>query len=338
MRREEEPAYSGCNWPDANGARRFDVTMAGDANLDLLLYGLPEQLELERELLADGMEMCIGGSGAITAHNLALLGSRVGFVMATADDAFGRLNRAQLEEAGVDLSRCVPVEGERTGVTVHVQHAQTRHMLTYAGATFHLQNQDLDLAYLADARHFHMPSYYLQSALTPHIPALFARLKEAGVTISLDPNDDPSRAWRGGIHEALHFVDILMPNERETCLLAGETTLERAIETLRKRVPLLIVKRGEEGASAYRCSEEWHSAARPVSVVDAVGAGDSFNAGFLHAWLRGWPIETVLAYANLAGAWSTTAAGGTAAFRDERSLQVLTEKWAAECTARATQV
>jgi sugar/nucleoside kinase (ribokinase family) len=62
-------------------------------------------------------------------------------------------------------------------------------------------------------------------------------------------------------------------------------------------------------------------------VVDAVGAGDSFNSGFLHAWLRGWTIERALAHGNLTGAWSTSAAGGVSAFRDAKMLRELKAAW-----------
>ena len=181
-----------------------------------------------------------------------------------------------------------------------------------------------------------MASYYLQRALTPRIPELFAHLEQAGVTISLDPNDDPSQYWDRGILDALRYVDVLMPNEREACLLAGEPNLDRAIAFLRQRVPLLIVKHGPAGASAYTAEEAWHLPTRPVTVIDAIGAGDSFNAGFLHAWLRGWPIEKALAYANLTGAWSTTASGGTTAFREVASLEALAAAWEQERAAAAT--
>lgn len=314
-------------------SRRFDVTLAGDANLDLLLYGLPEELPLERELLANGMAVRLGGSAAITAHNLARLGNSVGFITAAANDDFGVLCRTELTRAGVDLSRSVPITNDQTGITVHLQHAQQRHMLTYPGPTFALTFNDLDLAYLADTRHFHMASYYLQRALTPRIPELFAHLKQAGVTVSLDPNDDPSGEWDRNILDALHFVDILMPNEREACLLAGESDPGRAIAMLRERVSLLVVKHGPAGASAYTNSQTWDLPTHPVGVVDAIGAGDSFNAGFLHAWLRGWPIERSLAYANLTGAWSTTASGGTAAFRESQSLDALSAAWEQERAA-----
>lgn len=306
---------------------RFDVTLAGDIDLDILLYGLPEELPLERELLANGMAIRLGGSAAITAHNLAALGSSVGFVTAAAHDEFGALCRNELTRAGVDLSRAVPVENEQTGVTVHLQHAAQRHMLTYAGTTFALTFDDLDLDYLSDARHFHMASYYLQKALTPRIPELFERLKSAGVSISLDPNDDPAGTWDRGILDALKFVDVLLPNEREACMLAGESDLERAIAMLRERVPLLVVKHGAAGATAYSDAGMWRVPASAVQVVDAIGAGDSFNAGFLHAWLRAWPMERVLAYANLTGGWSTMASGGTAAFRTPQMVARLDATW-----------
>ncbi len=311
----------------ARSSRTFDVTLVGDTDLDILLYGLPEILPLERELLADRIAVRVGGSSAITAHNLAALGNSVGFITTVSGDDFGALCQTELRNAGVDLSRSISVKQAPSSVTVHLQHAERRHMFTYAGATFHLTFDGLDLDYLSDARHFHMSSYYLQRALNPQIPKLFAALKQAGVTVSLDPNDDPADQWDRSILDALRFVDVLMPNEREACLIAGEPDLDKATAILRRLVPLLVIKRGGKGASVYRGDSAWHIPARTVQVVDAVGAGDSFNAGFLHGWLRGWSIDKSLAFGNLAGAWSTTASGGTAAFFEQESLRALHELW-----------
>jgi sugar/nucleoside kinase (ribokinase family) len=310
-------------------SRRFDVTVVGDTNLDLLMYGLPEELPCEDELLANEMAIRVGGSGAITAHNLAALGSKVGFITPVSADEFGRLCQAELRRAGVDLSCCVQFQTARTGVTVHLQHRELRHMFTYAGATCQLDFDHLSVGYLSDSRHFHMSSYYLQRALTPRMPELFAKLKATGLTISLDPNDDPAHTWDRGILEAVKFVDVLMPNEREACLIAGEPVLERAIETLREKVPLLVIKRGAKGASAYTCNDEWNAPAERVKIVDAVGAGDSFNAGFLHGWIRGWDMDRALAFGSLAGAISTSMSGGIAAFCNAEVLQTL--RTATEC-------
>ena len=305
------------------GAPGFDITLVGDTNLDVLMYGLPEELPCERELLASEMAIRVGGSGAITAHNLAALGNGVGFITTVPGDEFGQLCQMELRTVGVDLSRCVQMPEARTGVTVHLQHSEQRHMFTYAGATFQLGFDHLDLGYLTDARHFHMSSYYLQRALTSRIPELFAELKSAGLTVSLDPNDDPAQTWDRTILDSLPFVDVLMPNEREACLIAGEQNLRQAVATLRSMVPLVVIKRSAKGASAYSRDNEWHALAESVQIVDAVGAGDSFNSGFLHGWTRGWEIQRALAFGNRCGAMSTSMSGGTSAFRDRASLKAL---------------
>jgi sugar/nucleoside kinase (ribokinase family) len=82
------------------------------------------------------------------------------------------------------------------------------------------------------------------------------------------------------------------------------------------------VKRGGKGAVARRGTEGWESPPIDVASVDAVGAGDSFNAGFLHSYLQGHSIERCLHYGNLTGAFSTTALGGTGAFRNRTALQL----------------
>jgi sugar/nucleoside kinase (ribokinase family) len=301
--------------------KRFDVVIAGEANMDLLLYGLPETLPTDRELVADGMQFVLGGSSAITAHNLAALGTRVGFVSLAANDAFARFWHAELESAGVDLSQVVPArDGLTTGVSVLLQHAHSRRTFTWPGTTAALCMADLDLEYLAAARHFHLASYFLQRDLRADVPALLRFCREQGLTISLDPNDDPAGEWGRDVPDVLSYVDVLMPNEREVCRLAGEDDPERAIETMRHRVPLLVVKRGRQGAIAVRGEQRIAMPACEVVAVDAVGAGDSFNAGFLHGFLRGWDLERCARLGNCTGAFSTTGVGGTQAFRDRAAL------------------
>jgi len=301
--------------------KQFDVTLVGEANIDLVLYGLPDALPVERELLADNMAMVLGGSPAITAHNLASLGSRVGLITPVAEDAFGQICVRDLEAAGVDISRKIRANGLGTGVTVLLQHEKVRRALTYPGATLSLRFSDLDLAYLSSAQHFHLSSYFLQANLRPDVPRLFRELKQAGLSISLDTNDDPMGIWDLSIQEALAYVDILMPNEREACELTRTPNLDLAVRRLSEIVPLAVVKRGVLGALAVTEASTYSVEAHLVSSIDAIGAGDSFNAGFLHGYVSGWPVERCLEFGNLAGAYSTTAIGGVAAFRDRDTMQ-----------------
>ena len=298
---------------------RFDVTIAGELNLDLILYGLPEQLLPERELLADRMMLTLGSSSAIVAHNLSALGTRVGFQSRIGADQLGQLALERLQESGVDVAHVRRVPGEiTTGLTVILHHEAWRNILTYSGTIAELTWLDLDLEYLADSRHFHFSSYYLQRGLRPRIGELFQLLKSKGLTISLDTNDDPDDQWEGGLHEVLRHVDVFLPNEREACKAAGIEDLEAAIQKLSKLVPLVVVKLGRKGALAQRNTERFVVPTQEIVPVDTVGAGDSFDAGFLHQYVRGADLPTCLASGNKAGALSTTRPGGTEAFRDAK--------------------
>jgi len=295
---------------------RFDVTIAGELNLDLILYDLPEQLAPERELITDRMMLTLGSSSGIVAHNLAALGSRVGFQSRIGEDHFGQMSLERLRQGGVDVSEVRSVTGTTTtGLTVILHHQSWRNILTYMGTIAELAWEDLDLNYLADAHHFHLSSYFMQRALRPRVKELFRFLKSKGLTISLDTNDDPDDRW-DSLHELLSLVDVFLPNQREACKAAGTEDLEQAIGTLSKLVPLLAVKMGPKGALAQRGSERFVSSPVNVVPVDTVGAGDSFDAGFLHEYVRGSDITTCLASGNRAGALSTTRPGGTEAFRD----------------------
>jgi sugar/nucleoside kinase (ribokinase family) len=301
---------------------RFDVTVAGELNLDLILYGLPEALLPERELLASRMMLTLGSSSAIVAHNLAALGCSVGFQSKIGDDDLGRIALERLAQGGVHVEKVLRIaNGSQTGLTVIVQREKLRNILTYPGTIFELRVEDLDFDYLTSAKHFHLSSYYLQRGLTEHIPEIFRRIKAAGLTISLDTNDDPDDGWKSGLQEALRYVDVFMPNGREAQKITGAGDVETAAAALAEYVPLVVVKVGEAGAIAWRGRERLASPGMRVDFVDPVGAGDSFDAGFLSQYVRGADLEQCLATANRAGAFSTTRPGGTEAFRDRPRLQ-----------------
>ena len=112
-------------------------------------------------------------------------------------------------------------------------------------------------------------------------------MKAAGLTTSLDTNDDPEAKWEADLFDVLPFVDVFLPNEREAQKIAGTENFEEAVKRLAQRVPLLVVKLGHQGAMAVRGEERVMSPALKVKAVDPVGAGDSFDAGFLHQYVRG---------------------------------------------------
>lgn len=303
----------------------FDIAIAGELNLDLILYGLPAEMPMERELLASGFHATLGSSSAIVAHNAAALGARVEFTTLIGTDDFGRIALERLGAAGVDISHAVRHDTVSTGVTILLPHGDQRHILTFPGTIAELTIASLDFDFLAQARHFHLSSLYLQRGLHAGLPDLLHRLKHAGLTISLDTNDDPEDRWGSPLAEVLRYVDVFLPSEDELCRMTRCTNLDQAVQALPLKVPAVVVKRGSRGARVYIQSDIYSDPGQknvidiaPLSLVpvDTIGAGDSFDAGFLRAYLQSKDIATCARAGNITGALSTQAAGGTEAFRD----------------------
>lgn len=294
----------------------FDLAIAGELNLDLILYGLPAVMETERDLLGTAFTSTLGSSSAIVAHNAAALGMRVRFATLVGDDDLGRIGLRRLSEAGVDISGAVVDPRASTGVTILLPHGAERHSLTYLGSIAGLTVDHLDRQSLVQARHFHLSSLYLQTGLRPGIVDLLQSLKSSGVSISLDTNDDPEDKWGSPLQEILPYVDLFLPNERELRRMAKGVSLENAMQLFGARVPTIIVKRGRLGCRVKHHSEVFDVPGLIVEPVDTIGAGDSFDAGFLGAWLKGKDLFTCARAGNITGALSTLATGGTEAFRD----------------------
>ena len=307
--------------------KRFDINVLGELNCDLILYGLPAIFEPEREHLANDFAMTLGSSSAIFAHNISLLGSRVGFTSCIGGDPLGKFCVDRLSESGVDVSgvKCFP--SKNTGVTVILPHGEKRHILTYLGTTLDLQHAHLDLDYLRSAAHFHLSSFFLLRALRPTLPELFFQMKQAGLTTSLDTNDDPDNLWADDVKTVLKSVDVFLPNEQEACRVAGTGDLDSALDVLSRLVPVVVIKCGARGAFTKRGKDRFHAASLSVQPVDTVGAGDSFNAGFLHKFIRGADLQDCLEYGNVSAALSTTRAGGTEAFRDRQHRETFLERF-----------
>jgi len=296
--------------------KRFDISVVGELNADLILYGLPATLEPEREHLADDFAITLGSSSAIFAHNISLLGSRVGFTSCIGGDPLGKFCVDRLQESGMDVSGVKILAGKTTGVTVILPLTKQRQILTYLGTTLDLQFAHLDLNYLRSASHFHLSSFFLLRGLRPRIPELFAQMKHAGLTTSLDTNDDPEGLWADDVKSVMKSVDIFLPNEREACKLAATNDVQDALEVLSQFVPIVVIKCGKKGVIAKRGKNQFQAPSFSVQTVDTVGAGDSFNAGFLHKFIFRCNLEECLQYGNAVAALSTTRAGGTEAFRD----------------------
>ncbi|MCA2221798.1 carbohydrate kinase family protein [Nonomuraea aurantiaca] len=298
----------------------FDLLVIGDANPDVILGPLDAPLAFEqREQLVGAGALTLGGSAAIMACGAARLGLRVAFAGRVGDDDAGRYVRDALNACGVD-TEALRVDPERsTPLTVVLtRDGGDRAILTAPGTLAATGGDDVPEALLAATRHVHAASYFLMPGLAKALPGLLRTARAHGATTSLDTNDDPAGLWDpSGLAAVLAETDILLPNAHEARHLARSLdsldSLESAAAALAARGPLVVVKNGADGALCHDGRTLVTSRGITVTPVDAVGAGDSFDAGFIAATLAGLPPARALDLAAVCGALSTRAQGGTPA-------------------------
>ncbi len=305
----------------------FDVLVIGDLNADLILSGEGIAPRFgQAETLVDDGALTLGGSGAITACGLAKLGLRTGIVAVVGDDDLGRVSIGQLQKCGVDTSLVVADPTQSTGISVHLVDGDDRAILTYAGSLAALLPEHTQSSIFARTRHVHLAGVFLLSGIRTVLADLLKEARAAGCTVSMDTNWDPSEAWQAD--DLLAQCDYLLPNEEEAILLAGKAGddgLESAIDHLCTMVETIVVKRGRSGALVVHGSQRWSRLAATVEVVDAIGAGDSFNAGFLTGVLTGLDEVDSLALGLAAGSLSVGGRGGTVAQPSREQVHVFQE-------------
>ena len=296
----------------------LDLLVLGDVNPDLVLADAAMDVAFgQTETLVDDAELTIGGSGAIMACGAARLGLRTALAGLVGADQFGEFMLRAVAERGVDVSGVAVDPEVRTGLTVVLARPGDRAILTFPGAIALMTGARVDAGLVARARHVHVSSYFLQTGLAPGLAEVLRTAREGGATTSVDPNWDPAEQWDGGLRELLPLIDILLPNAVEACRIAGVGDASAAAAALAAAGPVVAVKLGPEGAVAAPAGGgELVRAAPPqrlVDAVDAVGAGDAFDAGLICAVLDGRPLGDALAFACACGTLSLRAAGGTAA-------------------------
>lgn len=294
-----------------------EVVVIGELNVDIILNQIDSFPEMGKEKIAQEMNITLGSSSAIFASNLSTLGSNVAFIGKIGKDSFASVVLDSLNSKNVDTSHIIQSEIVNTGATIVLNYNQDRAMVTHPGAMEDLKIEDIDFGFLAEARHLHFSSIFLQPGIRLQLPELFAKAKSLGMTTSIDPQWDPAEKWDVMLSELLPVVDVFLPNKAEFLLLTDSASIEEGIQKIEAIAPnlILIIKDGSNGAYGWENGELVHQLAfLNTEVVDCIGAGDSFNAGFIHEFIKGSTIQKCMETGSLTGAVSTTRPGGTGAF------------------------
>ncbi len=304
--------------------RRYDVLGVGELNLDLVLTGLRTLPVPGREVLADGFRVALGSSTAICVAGLSRLGLRTGLRARVGKDRFGEQAAEFLAQYGIDASLLLVDPTRPTGVTAALSHGGDRALVTCLGTIDALEADDVPDALLAEARHVHVGSFFLQSRLRPGLAALFQRARALGCTTSLDAGWDDTGVWDYGILDVLAETDAFLPNEGEAKAITGLDDAAAAADALARHCRVAVVKCGADGAVASAGGRTIRRGAfAGVVPVDTTGAGDSFDAGFLYGLLEGRDLDSCLAFGNACGAIRVARRGGAADFASREEALAL---------------
>jgi len=306
--------------------KKFDVIIVGELNVDLIMNNIEGTPEVGKEVFSRDMTLTLGSSSAIFANNLSVLGTNVSFIGRIGNDNFGDLVVSSLKKSGVDILNLIDTPDNYTGITVAMSYGDDRAMVTYPGAMSDLKVTDISDERLNEAKHLHVSSIFLQEGLLPDVHILFRRAKSLGLTTSLDPQWDPSENWDVDLEALLPYVDVFLPNESELMAMTKTKSIEEGVNIILSFANDVVVKQGVSGVSLFSKDARMDvSAFLNNDVVDAIGAGDSFNSGFINAFINGKAMKKCLENGAITGAINTTASGGTAAFESKEKVKQLAE-------------
>lgn len=301
----------------------FDIIALGELNVDLILNQIEGEPEVGKEKFAKQMTLTLGSSTAIFAANAAAIGAKVAFCGMIGDDSFGDLVETSLQKKGVDTRFLIRQNKYATGATICMSYDEDRANLTYQGAMDYMSLDDIDPEVFKQAKHIHISSIFMQSGVKRDLKKILELCKQNGVTTSLDSQWDPTEQWDINLEEILPLVTVFMPNETELKFLTRSENLDEALEKIRPWVNAAVIKCGSKGSILMRKGQPDRKQAALLNknVVDCIGAGDSFNSGFITRLAAGDDLARCQEYGNMTGAVNTTAAGGTTAFTSREDVE-----------------
>ncbi len=294
------------------------ICVIGNLNIDLIIRNVPALPAWGQEVMGSDRIQAASGQAGYLAFALSKLGVPTTLIGNVGDDLYGRQIVQELADFGVELTGVEMTPGGRTGISVAIVRGDGERAFVS------------DLGCLADfseamiARHWQLVNdaaivclvglFCLPQLTLVDAARQLARARRAGQTTMLDTGWDPAN-WPAQtvaeMRQLLGQVSLFMPNWDEARALTAAATVEQAARILHDWGPeTVVIKCGELGSYALAGDHTVWSPPRAVSVQDAVGAGDVFNAGFLCALRQGWPLDACLATGNSAASLYISRASG----------------------------
>lgn len=307
-------------------AKKWDVYVYGDVNIDLIIPGIDGIPPGGEEWDVPVMETAIGGGAALFALGLGKLGMHPVFQGAVGDDCYSRFILEAFQAYHIDTSLITRKKDRRTGISLSFTNEEERSFITYRGTNETIQISNIKIEEVSKAGHIHVTGYCGSKNHSQYLTFLKQVKSETDATVSFDLGWDDTGEWNQGITELFSFIDVLFMNETESVHYSRKATAQEAAVEFARDCNNVVIKLGEKGAVAVSGGQVYKKEGFSVKVADTTGAGDSFNAGFVYGFLSGMSMEECLVYANGCGGLSCTGYGGNTAFPTRGELYTLIKK------------
>jgi ribokinase len=282
----------------------MSICLIGNFCVDLIIRGVPHLPAWGQEVAGDDYLLASSGQTTYTAFALRALGDPVAVIGCVGEDAWGSRIRDDLESRGVDAEGLETIAGGRTALTVAAVRPDGERAFVSDFACLNRADEtvvDRGWRKVDPAQTVCLLGIFSWPGLSLiRTAALFRRMRTAGKVTMLDTGWDPG-GWKPDTLDALRTLlaetTVFMPNRDEAAAITGSSEPAEAARRLAMLGPeLVVVKLGNQGSIGWSADRVISQEAVPVDVVDTVGAGDVFNAGFLHARGRGEPLERCLRF------------------------------------------
>lgn len=298
---------------------KLDVIGFGALNMDYLHK--VDQLVLDGETNIQHTTRSPGGSAANTIFGLAKLGVKTGLIGAVGDDEDGKAILDDLQRVGVDISHIRIVDDAPTSSAMgFVDEKGRRALYISPGANSQIEREDIELAYVSQARILHLTSFVDEKQLA--VQEWLVEEMSPQVQVSFAPGSLYARREAGDLSTILRRTAFLFVNEDEAANLGGVRTLfDRGCQ-------VVVVTLGEKGCRVVKAAASGHSEeghlinAVATSVIDTTGAGDAFAAGFLYGVLGQRDLLTCGRLGNLVASRCIAAMGGRAGLPTLDELEI----------------
>jgi len=291
-------------------ALNFDVIVVGSYSVDLIFSGLGELPQIGKDVVGTDFKMT-PGDAYISAVSMHRLGINVGWAADFGNDDFSRFALNNARDEGLNESLFVIHDKSYRRITAAASYPNDRAFITYYDPDPQVPAA-ISALIKSQAKVLYIPGLYYGDLLGVGIKLI----RSKNMRLFMDGNSSSGDILGNtkqckSIRKAIKSADIFLPNAQEARRITGEHNLEVAIRQLGELCPVIVIKDGANGSYSCKNNELIHVPAISVNPIDTTGAGENFNAGFLRAWIDGFPLEICQKWGNIVGGLSTTALGGT---------------------------